>query len=142
VESERVSAHRTITLLGGSHGDASNRGSEPHSVPVIRRFRPPQARLSREHQVVEYDQKCGWRQKLRAGETLWRAFFLLSARLTWSRWQLLGVEEAPICDKVRFIVVEWGNPLYQPILDRYIKGEDIPLPKLQQVWRNQTQVAS
>jgi hypothetical protein len=44
--------------------------------------------------------------------------------------------------KARFIVVEWGNALYQSNLDRYIKGEDVPLEELQQVWRNQTQIAS
>ena len=45
-------------------------------------------------------------------------------------------------NKARFIVVEFGNSLYQPILDRYILGEDVPLTELQQVWRNTTQVGS
>lgn len=45
-------------------------------------------------------------------------------------------------NKARFIVVEFGNSLYQPILDRYIKGEDVPLTEFQQAWRNTTQVAS
>src|SRR5260221_56331 len=26
-------------------------------------------------------------------------------------------------NRARFIIVEWGNSLYQPILDRYIQGE-------------------
>jgi hypothetical protein len=34
------------------------------------------------------------------------------------------------------IVVECGNSLYQPILDRYIAGEDVPLSEFQRVWRN------
>jgi len=45
-------------------------------------------------------------------------------------------------NKARFIVVEWANSLYQPILDRYIQGEDVPMTELQRVWRDQTQVAS
>src|SRR6266516_1122562 len=44
--------------------------------------------------------------------------------------------------RVRSIVVEWGNSLYQPVLDRYINGEDAPVTELQRVWRDQTQVAS
>lgn len=38
------------------------------------------------------------------------------------------------------IVIEFGNARYQPILDRYIGGEDVPLAELQQVWRNTTQL--
>ena len=38
--------------------------------------------------------------------------------------------------KVRTIVVEFGNSLYQPILDRYIQGDDIPRTDVAQVWRN------
>lgn len=36
------------------------------------------------------------------------------------------------------IVVEFGNGLYQDVLDRYIAGEAVPLRDLQQVWRNHT----
>lgn len=42
-------------------------------------------------------------------------------------------------NKVQDIAVECGNSLYQPILDRYIAGEDVPLSDMQQVWRNTTQ---
>ncbi|MGB8542917.1 MAG: hypothetical protein WCD49_14905 [Candidatus Acidiferrales bacterium] len=42
--------------------------------------------------------------------------------------------------KVNDIVVECGNSLYQPILDRYIAGEDVPLPQARQAWRNTTQL--
>jgi hypothetical protein len=42
-------------------------------------------------------------------------------------------------DKVNDVVVECGNPLYQPILDRYIAGEDVPLTAARQVWRNADQ---
>ncbi len=41
--------------------------------------------------------------------------------------------------KVNDIVVECGNALYQPVLDRYIAGEELPLAEVRQVWRNTTQ---
>jgi hypothetical protein len=42
-------------------------------------------------------------------------------------------------EKVNDVVVECGNSLYQPILDRYIAGEDVPLAEVRKVWRNTTQ---
>lgn len=42
-------------------------------------------------------------------------------------------------DKVKDVVVECGNSLYQPILDRYIAGEDVPITAVRQVWRNADQ---
>lgn len=42
-------------------------------------------------------------------------------------------------DKVNDVVIECGNPLYQPLLDRYIAGEDVPLGEVRQVWRNTDQ---
>jgi hypothetical protein len=41
--------------------------------------------------------------------------------------------------KVNDIAVECGNSLYQPILDRYIAGEDISIAVARNVWRNTTQ---
>jgi len=41
--------------------------------------------------------------------------------------------------KVNDVVVECGNSLYQPTLDRYIAGADVPLSEVRQVWRNTTQ---
>jgi hypothetical protein len=41
--------------------------------------------------------------------------------------------------KVNDIAVECSNSLYQPILDRYIAGEDVPLSAVRPVWRNTTQ---
>jgi hypothetical protein len=38
-------------------------------------------------------------------------------------------------DKVNDVVVECGNSLYQPLLDRYIAGEDVPLKEARKVWR-------
>jgi hypothetical protein len=40
--------------------------------------------------------------------------------------------------KVNDVVVECGNSLYQPVLDRYIAG-DVPLTEARKVWRNETQ---
>jgi hypothetical protein len=42
-------------------------------------------------------------------------------------------------DLVNDIAVECGNSLYQPVLDRYIGGEDVPLSEARHVWRNTTQ---
>jgi hypothetical protein len=41
--------------------------------------------------------------------------------------------------KVNDVAVECGNSLYQPILDRYIAGEVVPLAEVRLVWRNTTQ---
>jgi hypothetical protein len=50
---------------------------------------------------------------------------------------LIRTPELP--GKINDIVVECGNSLYQPILDRYIAGDDVPLGEVRQVWRNTTQ---
>lgn len=44
--------------------------------------------------------------------------------------------------KVNDLVVECGNALYQPMLDRYIEGGEVPLEQLRLVWRNTTQLDS
>ena len=38
--------------------------------------------------------------------------------------------------KVNIIVTECGNSKYQPILDRYIAGEDVAIEEVRQTWRN------
>jgi hypothetical protein len=38
--------------------------------------------------------------------------------------------------KVNDIEVECGNSLYQPLLDRYIAGMDVPFAEVRKVWRN------
>ena len=43
---------------------------------------------------------------------------------------------------VNDVVVECGNPLYQDAMDRYMRGEDVPLEQLQLFWRNTTQVGA
>ena len=42
---------------------------------------------------------------------------------------------------IQDIAVEGGNSLYQPILDQYIAGADVPFAEVQQVWLNTTQPA-
>jgi uncharacterized iron-regulated protein len=49
------------------------------------------------------------------------------------------VRSPEFAKKVRFIVVEFGSTAQQPTLDRYIRGEDVPLAELQQVWKTTTQ---
>jgi hypothetical protein len=41
--------------------------------------------------------------------------------------------------KVNDIVVEFGNALYQDVIDRYVAGQEVSRTELQQVWRNTTQ---
>jgi hypothetical protein len=43
-------------------------------------------------------------------------------------------------EQINDIVVECGNSLYQPVLDRYIAGEDVPFSDVSKVWRNTTQI--
>ena len=42
-------------------------------------------------------------------------------------------------NKVNDIAVECGNSSYQPILDRYIAGDEVQVSEVQLVWRNTTQ---
>jgi hypothetical protein len=42
-------------------------------------------------------------------------------------------------EKVNDIEVECGNSLYQPVLDRYTAGDDVPFTEVRKVWRNTTQ---
>jgi hypothetical protein len=49
------------------------------------------------------------------------------------------VRDPALPGKVNDVVVECGNSLYQPILDRYIAGGDVPLSEVRPVWRNTTQ---
>jgi hypothetical protein len=49
------------------------------------------------------------------------------------------VQQKEFYSQVNDIVIESGNALYQPILDRYISGENVEMKELQQVWMNTTQ---
>src|SRR5207249_7620718 len=41
--------------------------------------------------------------------------------------------------KVNDIVIEFGNPLYQTVLDRFVDGDDVPYAELSKVWQMTTQ---
>lgn len=47
--------------------------------------------------------------------------------------ELLAHPEFP--RKVQDIVVEFGSAYYQPVVDRYVRGETVPREELEQVWR-------
>ena len=49
------------------------------------------------------------------------------------------IRDPAFSQEVNDIAVECGNSLYQPILDRYIAGEDVPFTEVRKVWRNTTQ---
>ena len=49
------------------------------------------------------------------------------------------VRDPDFPSRVNDIVVECGNSLYQPLLDRYIAGDSVADAEAQQVWRNTTQ---
>jgi len=43
-------------------------------------------------------------------------------------------------NRVNDIVVEFGNALYQDVIDRYVSGNDVSPAELSQAWRNTTQI--
>jgi hypothetical protein len=49
------------------------------------------------------------------------------------------IRNPAFAEKVNDVAVECGNSLYQPVLDRYIAGEDVPFTEVRKVWRNTTQ---
>jgi hypothetical protein len=50
------------------------------------------------------------------------------------------VQDPRFFERVNDIVVEFGTCKYQDVIDRYLNGENVPLEKLQLVWRETTQV--
>ncbi len=52
---------------------------------------------------------------------------------------LLLIRTPAFSEKVNDIAVECGNSLYQPVLDRYIAGEDVPFTEARKAWRNTSQ---
>jgi len=49
------------------------------------------------------------------------------------------VRDSRFPDRVNDIVIECGNSLYQPVLDQYIAGMDVPFTQARKAWRNTTQ---
>jgi uncharacterized iron-regulated protein len=51
-------------------------------------------------------------------------------------WLRSLVEIPEFANRVDDIVMEFGNSLYQPSVDRYIRGEDVPLDEVHGAWRD------
>lgn len=52
----------------------------------------------------------------------------------------IGLIQSPaFAQKVNDIVIEFGNPLYQTVLDRFVNGDDAPSAELRKVWQDTTQ---
>jgi hypothetical protein len=49
------------------------------------------------------------------------------------------IRNPAFAENVNDIKVECGNSLYQPVLDRYLAGQDVPFTEVRKVWRNTTQ---
>jgi len=50
------------------------------------------------------------------------------------------VKDERFAKRVNDIVVEFGNSRYQALMDRYVRGEDIPNATLRRVWQDTTQI--
>jgi hypothetical protein len=51
-------------------------------------------------------------------------------------WYRSLVTTPEFADRVDDIVLEMGNSRYQQSVDRYVRGEDVPLEDVQKAWRN------
>ncbi len=49
------------------------------------------------------------------------------------------IRDPRFAETVDDIVVEWGNALYQDVMDRFVAGGDVSEAELRRVWRNTTQ---
>ena len=56
-----------------------------------------------------------------------------------SQFRLALVRNAAFALTVNDIVVEFANPLYQAVLDRFVDGQSVAAEELQHVWRDTTQ---
>lgn len=55
------------------------------------------------------------------------------------RFRLSLIRNLRFTDTVNDIVVEFGNARYQDVMDRFVRGEEVPDHVLRQVWQNTTQ---
>ena len=51
------------------------------------------------------------------------------------------IRQPSFARKVNDIVVEFGSALYQDVMDRYVRGEDVPADELRHAWQDTTQFA-
>jgi hypothetical protein len=56
----------------------------------------------------------------------------------YSNFRIRVIQHPEFPNKAQDIVIEWGNSLYQDVLDRYLSGNEVSKSKLRQVWRNTT----
>ncbi len=54
------------------------------------------------------------------------------------RFRLALIRDPRFAETVNDIVVEFGNSLYQPLMDRFIANGDVPADDLRKVWQNTT----
>ncbi len=55
-------------------------------------------------------------------------------------FQLSLIRDPRFTAAVNDIVVEFGNARYQDVMDRFVRGEEVPYESLRHVWQNTTQV--
>ena len=55
------------------------------------------------------------------------------------RFRLALIRDPRFAATVQDIVVEFGNARYQPLMDRFVRGEEVPSDSLRVVWQNTTQ---
>lgn len=51
-------------------------------------------------------------------------------------WLVSALEDPRVSSLVDDVAVEWGNALYQDVVDRYVAGEDVPWDSVTMAWRN------
>jgi len=54
-------------------------------------------------------------------------------------FRLLLIRDSRFTDQVNDIVLEGPNARYQDVMDRYLRGEDVPVASLRRVWDDTTQ---
>jgi hypothetical protein len=57
-----------------------------------------------------------------------------------SQFRLALVQTPSFPRKVNDIVIEFANPIYQSLLDRFINGEPTPVEEVRHIWRDTTQL--
>jgi hypothetical protein len=50
------------------------------------------------------------------------------------------IADSKVASMIDDIVVEFGNPLYQSVIDRYVAGESVPMDSVRLAWRNTSQL--
>ena len=56
-----------------------------------------------------------------------------------SQFRLALIQNPAFPQKVNTVVIEFANPIYQALLDRFVNGEPVSAEEIQHVWRDTTQ---